>query len=246
MVKPDSDMSAFNNGDCLGRQDAGTPFADRFFTCLLEHFRSKPSDMAAVASDSSVFRTFLFTHAFNSNYINSGTVDWVKVFPGSVWNLPSSATNDDTFVTAVISHITSNTAMGVTTAPSVDATKAMVKNFKNDMASYVQLQAYKGDAAKKYPRIIPGPTFSVNIAGKYKKNDYEASTFYRQNLQNIYQNAYNADGTMVGGAKTIPGLGGLGTTNDDLSAKRVKNSKFIGNYLGSVTFFTFICLALYV
>ena len=108
--------------------------------------------MAAVASDSSVFRTFLFTHAFSSNYINSGTVDWVKVFPGSVWNIPASATNDDTFVNAIISHISTNTAMGVTTAPSVDVTKAMVKNFKNDMAGYVQLQAVKADAAKKYPR----------------------------------------------------------------------------------------------
>ena len=84
------------------------------------------------------------------------------------------------------------------------------------------------------PRIIPGPTFSVNIAGKYKKNDYEASTFYRQNLQNIYENAFNAAGTLVGGAPTIPGLGGLGTTNDDLTSKRIKNAKFIGNYLGTV------------
>ena len=117
--------------------------------------------MAAVASDSSVFRTFLFTHAFSNNYINSGTVDWVKVFPGSVWNIPASATNDDTFVNAIINHISTNTAMGVTTAPSVDVTKAMVKNLKNDMAGYVQLQAVKADAAKKYPRIIPGPTFSV-------------------------------------------------------------------------------------
>ena len=234
LVKPESDMTAFKNSECLGRQDAGSPFADRFFTCLLEHFKSKPTDMAALAADSSVFRTFLFSHAFSSNYINSGTVDWVKVFPGSVWNLPSSATDDETFVTAVISHITSNTAMGVTTAPSREDTKAMVKNFKNDMASYVQLQPYKGDATKKYPRIIPGPKFSVNIAGKYKKNDYEASTFYRQNLQNIYENAYNAAGTLVGGAKTIPGLGGEGTSNEDLNNKRVKTAKFIGNYLGTV------------
>ena len=191
--------------------------------------------MATVASDSSVFRTFLFTHAFSSNYINSGSVDWVKVFPGSVWNIPASATNDDTFVSAIISHISSNTAMGVTTAPTVDATKVMVKNFKTDMAGYVQLQTVKADLAKKYPRIIPGPKFSVSIVGKYKKNDYEASSFYRQNLQNIYENAYNADGTLVGGVKTIPGLGGLGTTNDDLTSKRIKNAKFIGNYLGTVT-----------
>ena len=229
------DVFGTNFVACLGRQDAGTPFADRFFTCLLEHYRSKPNDMATVASDSSVFRTFLFTHAFSSNYINSGSVDWVKVFPGSVWNIPASATNDDTFVSAIISHISSNTAMGVTTAPTVDATKAMVKNFKTDMAGYVQLQTVKADLAKKYPRIIPGPKFSVSIVGKYKKNDYEASSFYRQNLQNIYENAYNADGTLVGGVKTIPGLGGLGNTNDDLTSKRIKNAKFIGNYLGTVT-----------
>ena len=190
--------------------------------------------MAAVASDSSVFRTYLFTHAFSSNYINSGTVDWVKVFPGSVWNIPASATNDDTFVNAIISHISTNTAMGVTTAPSVEVTKTMVKNFKNDMAAYIQLQTVKADVAKKYPRIIPGPKFSVNINGKYKKNDYEASTFYRRNLQNIYENAYNAEAKLVGDVSTIPGLGGEAKTNDDLTSKLIKKSNFIGNYLGTV------------
>ena len=229
-------MDAFGTdfAACLGQQDARTPFAERFFTCLLEYYRSKPNDMAAVASDSSVFRTFLFTQAFSENYINSDTIDWVKVFPGNVWTISVCVKNDDTFVNAIINHISTNTAMNVANVPSVNVTKAMVKNLKNDMTGYVQLQAVRADKLKKYPRIIPGPTFSVNIAGTYKKNDYEASSFYRQNLQNIYENAYNTDKPLVGGIKTIPGLGGLGATNDDLTSKRIKNAKFIGNYPGTV------------
>lgn len=238
--KSNFDDFGSNFVNCLRWRDAETPFPDQFFTCLLEHFRSKPKDMAEVASSSSVFKTFLLTKAYSSVYISSDVVDWVKVFSGNVWKIPASAFDVDTFANAIISHIISNSAMGVTTAPSIENTKSMITNFKNDMAGYIQLQKVHADSTKKYPRITPGPTFSVNIAGHYRKNDYEASVFYRHNLQNIYENPFYGSSNPYFGSKddgtrwTHPGLGGLGKTNDDLTSKQIKKAKFIGNYLGTV------------